>query len=169
MGHRVPSLGGPAAPGPPPEKLMRWGIDKACRSFACGTGLGWDALHPRALLRCSDILIDTICELLMRCEAAGEWPKAVALIVVVLLPKPDGGFRPIGLLPLLPRIWMRARRDVATAWERANKRTYLYAGEAMGAHVAVWKQAARAELAAVSGTDYAIVLLDLVKAFTLLC
>ena len=32
--------------------------------------------------------------------------------------KPDGGRRPIGLLPLLPRVWSRVRRDVASTWER---------------------------------------------------
>ena len=26
--------------------------------------------------------------------------------MIVLLPKPDAGFRPIGLLPFLPRLWM---------------------------------------------------------------
>ncbi len=67
----------------------------------------------------------------MACEATGKWPEAVAFVVVVLLPKPDGGFRPIALLRLLPRIWVRARREVATEWERLHKRPYLYAGEAM--------------------------------------
>ncbi len=86
-------------------------------------------------------------------------------MVLVAVARAGGGLRPLGVLPLLPRLWMRARREVATEWERINKRAYLYAGEAMGAHVAVWKQAARAELAAVVGTDYAVVLLDLVKAF----
>ncbi|HUU62073.1 MAG TPA: reverse transcriptase domain-containing protein, partial [Acidimicrobiia bacterium] len=165
VGHPYPALDWPADAGPPPPALTRWAVDRACRSFACGTGLGWDALHPRALLRCSDDLISLLIQIMLRCEALGEWPAAVALVVIVLLPKPDGGFRPIGLLPLLPRLWMRARREIATEWERVNKRPYLYAGEAMGAHVAVWKQAARAELAAVVGTDYALVLLDLVKAF----
>jgi hypothetical protein len=95
----------------------------------------------------------------------GNWPLAVRLVVIVLLPKLDGGFRPIGLLPLLPRIWMRARRDAAQEWERANARSSLYGGEAKGATVAAWKQAARAELANILGASYAQVLLDLVKAF----
>ena len=60
---------------------------------------------------------------------------------------------------------MRARRDVARQWERTTARPYLYAGEAKGATVAAWKQAARAELAIAADTDYAQVLLDLVKAF----
>ena len=52
-------------------------------------------------------------------------------------------------------------------WERANHRPYLYAGKGMGADVAAWKQAARAELVATmkDSVGYAQVLLDLVKAF----
>ena len=52
-------------------------------------------------------------------------------------------------------------------WETAVHRPYLYAGKGMGPDFAAWKQAARATLApAVEGTvSYAIVLLDLVKAF----
>ncbi len=99
------------------------------------------------------------------CELVGRWPEAVALVVVVLLPKPDGGRRPIGLLPLLPRVWMRARRDIAHLWERTCDRPFLYAGPARGAHVAAWRQAARAELAAAVNACYGQVLLDLVKAF----
>ena len=71
-----------------------------------------------------------------------------ALVVIVLLPKPDGGYRPIGLLPLLPRVWMRARRAEALEWERCNDRPDLYAGEGKGADIAAWTQAGRAELAA---------------------
>ena len=60
---------------------------------------------------------------------------------------------------------MRARRDVATSWERQHDRPFLYAGPAKGADVAAWKQAARAEHAVKSNLVYGIVLLDLVKAF----
>lgn len=100
-----------------------------------------------------------------RREREGEWPDAVRLVVVVLLPKFDGGFRPIGLLPFLPRIWMRARSAITQKWEKGNGRPYPYAGEANGANVAAWKQAARAELAATLGTCYGQALLDQMKAF----
>ena len=145
----------------PPPELMLEAFKTALATFPCGTGLGWDNCHPRALLRLPDAVLKAVVGLLRRCEAEGLWPQAVRLVVVVLLPKPDGGFRPIGLLPLLPRIWMRARRDVVKTWERRNNRGYLYAGEARGATVAAWKQAARAESAVSAGA----VLLDLVKAF----
>ena len=87
------------------------------------------------------------------------------MVVICLLPKPEGGFRPIGLLPWLARVWMKIRRNVVTEWERNNVRDYLYAGKAKGADVAVWRQAARAEMANVHTVPYAQALLDMVKCF----
>ena len=104
-------------------------------------------------------------QLLMLCEAAGRWPRAVQLVIIVLLAKADGGFRHIGLIPALPRIWMRARRTAAKEWEASQARPYLYVGVAKGATVVAWKQAARAEFAGALGAGYAQALLDLVKAF----
>ena len=64
-------------------------------------------------------------------------------------------------------MWCRARTHVTEEWERANHHPFLYAGKRMGANVAAWKQAARAELAATGPVRacYAQALLDLVKAF----
>ncbi len=134
-------------------------------SFPGDTALGWDSLHPRAILRLGDHALVALLRILLVAEFLGEWPAAVAMIVIVLLPKPDGGRRPIGLLPFLPRVWMRARREIVFSWELEHDRPYLYAGPAKGAQVATWRQAARAELAAATGVEYAQTLLDLVKAF----
>ena len=108
-----------------PSKLVLVKFKAALATFPCGTGLGWDDCHPRALLRLPDELLEAIIVLLMRCEIEGNWPLAVRLVVIVLLTKPDGGFRPIGLLPLLPRIWMRPRRDAAQEWERLSARSFF--------------------------------------------
>ena len=133
----------------------------------CGTITGFpDDLHPRALLRLPDSLLLALLALLAACEHQGRWPRAVAIVIVALLPKPDGGRRPIGLFPWLPRVWMRIRRQVARDWELANPRPYLYAGVGKGANVAAWKQGARAELAqSLPHVLYGQALLDLVKAF----
>ena len=76
----------------------------------------------------------------------------------------DGGFRPIGLLPAQPRLWMRTRREVAKGWEARHQPSWLYAGKGMGANVAAWIQAAAAERAAAlrHAVEYAQALLDLV-------
>ena len=60
---------------------------------------------------------------------------------------------------------MRMRRPEAKRWETKCDRSYLYAGSGRGSTIAAWKQAARGELAAATGKNYAQVLLDLVKAF----
>ena len=147
----------------PPMSLERF--KSALFSFAAGTGLGWDGVHPRALLRLSDPMLRRWMAVMLKCEREGLWPQHVGVVVIVLLPKGDGTFRPIGLLPHLPRVWMRARRDEAKQWENSCDRKFLYAGTGRGSTVAAWKQAARAEVAAASGEKYAQVLLDLVKAF----
>ena len=104
---------------------------------------------------------------MMECEKTGTWPKGVGLVLIALLVKSDGGFRPIGLIPCLLRLWMRTRRNLAKKWEAENKRTWLYAGKGKGANVAAWNQASAAERAAAlrPSVEYAQALLDLVKAF----
>ena len=100
-------------------------------------------------------------------EKTGKWPEAAELVLIALLPKAEGGFRAIGLLPLLPRLWMRTRKQIAADWEESQQKPYLYAGKKMGATVAAWKQGFRAELAAAYGrtVNYCEALLDLVKSF----
>ena len=58
----------------------------------------------------------------MAIESRGEWAEIIGVVIICLLPKPDGGFRPIGLLPTLVSVWTRARLDVARAWMNANER-----------------------------------------------
>ena len=85
----------------------------ACNSFPSQVGLGWDKLHPKALARCSDIVFELFISVLLSAELMGQWPSCIGVILVVLLPKADGGRRPIGLFPSLIRIWMRVRLKVA--------------------------------------------------------
>jgi hypothetical protein len=81
-------------------------------------------------------------------ESLGRWYELVGIVLVVLLPKSDGGRIPICLFPTIIRIWMRLRLGIARAWMSANDRSYLYAGHANGADVAAWKQSLLAEAAA---------------------
>ena len=165
VGQSPPLLVWPAALGEPLPVPCVDAAMAACKTFPAGTGLGWDRLHPRALLRCSREAITALLRLFILAELLGEWPTAIGVVIIALLPKPDGGRRPIGLFPSLVRLWMRIRLPVAQAWQRDHERPYFYAGPAKGADVAAWKQAARAELSSTLPLDYAIVLLDLVKAF----
>ncbi len=93
-----------------------------------GTGLGWDNVHPRAIARLPVALVEALIRILLAAELLGQWPRPLALVVIALLAKDDGGFRPIGLFPAWIRLWTRIRRAQAQAWELDNSRTYLYAG-----------------------------------------
>ena len=141
----------------------------AANTFSRDIVLGWDQLHPRTLNRLSHGVLIWICAVLHNAETTGRWPEAGELVLIALLPKAEGGFRAIGLLPFLPRLWMRTRKNVAVEWEASMQKPYLYAGKKMGATVAAWKQGLRGELAAEAGraVNYCEALLDLVKAFDL--
>ena len=77
---------------------------EACYTFPAATGLGWDKFHPRALARCSDATLSLFIMLLAMAERMGRWHSLIGVVMVVLLPKSDGGRRPIGLFPSIIRI-----------------------------------------------------------------
>ena len=152
--------------GPVPNQLLLKDFKEALRTFPNGLGLGWDGLHPRALLRLGDPILRAILRILFLCEAQGQWPQATIDVIIALLPKTCDGVRCIGLFAWLPKVWSKIRRKIAQEWEENNRRQFLYAGAGKGAEVATWKQAGRAEHATtISGAHYGMALLDLVKAF----
>jgi hypothetical protein len=98
-------------------------------------------------------------------ERRGSWAEVLDLVLIVLLPKTDGGVRPIGLFPTIIRIWMRARIFVAKTWEAATAMPEIYGGPGKGAQAAAFQTAMIAEAANLDGDAFAAALLDLVKAF----
>ena len=106
-------------------KLVVEELLEASRTLPVETGLGWDLWHPRVIERLSYSTLILLVTILLECEQTGEWPAGVSLVLIALLPKPDGGFRPIGLLPTAPRLWMRARRQAARRWEELHQREWL--------------------------------------------
>ena len=162
----MPECEWPADMGPLPPQMSLSDFKSVLWSFPVGLGLGWDALHPRALLRLDDAVLAAILRVLFLCETAGRWPSFAADVIVALLPKSADGVRCIGLFAWLPKVWAKLRRKVAAKWEHDTHREFLYAGTGRGAEVATWKQAARAEhTSTIAGAQYGQTLLDLIKAF----
>ena len=76
----------------------------AALTFPAGTGLGGDNVSPRALARLSDESLIALAIILAAAETLGAWGQAVSLVLIVLLPKPDVGLRPIGFFPTIVRL-----------------------------------------------------------------
>eukprot|EP00972_Heterocapsa_arctica_P048476 7144993-Heterocapsa_arctica.AAC.1 len=51
----------------------------------------------------------------------------VNLVMLMMLSKPEGGHRLIGLLTGQVRLWGRARRSFARKWEQEHDRDYFWA------------------------------------------
>ncbi len=83
---------------------------------------------------------------------------------MTLIEKKQGGHRGIGKLTGLYRIWSKARRPYAAAWEAENERTFFAASAGVGPTDAVYRQALRQEAACASGQE-AVTLLEDMEAF----
>lgn len=70
-------------------------LRRAALTFPADTGKGVDNVSPRAFARLSDEVLHYLALVLMCAERLGGWPAVCCFIMVVLLPKPDGGRRPI--------------------------------------------------------------------------
>jgi hypothetical protein len=150
---------------PPPQELYAHEVRWASSTFPMHTGVGQDNKSPRAYCRLSEKALLALVRLLLLFELMGNWPAVLRLVLIVLIPKSDGGKRPIGLFPSPIRIWWRARAVVARRWEAAQARPSLFGGAGNGALRAAWNVSFAAEAACNSGRAYGQALLDLVKAF----
>ena len=78
--------------------LFEEGIRQAALSFPANTGSGGENIAPRAVARLSQPAILVLIAPFMAFEKLGVWCHVVNLVLIVLLPKPDRGRRPIEFL-----------------------------------------------------------------------
>eukprot|EP00973_Karenia_brevis_P043895 6078416-Karenia_brevis.AAC.1 len=55
---------------------------QAAHTFRTGVGLGWDKLHPRAVVRCSQEIIVQLVRVLVLAEVLGCWTKAFGITII---------------------------------------------------------------------------------------
>eukprot|EP00959_Pyramimonas_sp_CCMP1952_P373568 7823655-Pyramimonas_sp.AAC.1 len=61
-------------------------------------------------------------------ESVGQLPRQISAVLIALLSKPSGGYRPIGVFCSWYRVWGRLRRPQALYWEQQHPRRYWAAG-----------------------------------------
>ena len=132
--------------------------------------MGVDRTHPHSWSQASEQGVRTVLEFLELVEDSMLWRSQVEWLFYHLIPKLDGGERPIGVFATIVRIWEALRMPVMTEWLQTVDRPYDWATSGRGAEQAVWEQLVHTEALDLSddsaeATTSATLLLDLVKCF----
>eukprot|EP00959_Pyramimonas_sp_CCMP1952_P145879 3054446-Pyramimonas_sp.AAC.1 len=83
-------------------------------------------VHPKDVSLVCDAALTTLGCVYHWAERIGHIPAVIALNIGVLLPRPDAGFRPIGLLPGFCRVFGKTTREEVDRWEATVAREYHY-------------------------------------------
>jgi hypothetical protein len=68
------------------------------------------------------MLLQVLGHLLQVAEAVGDYPPSARYILTTLIPKADGGLRPINLFPAIFRLHSRCRSDKLRHWAQTRGR-----------------------------------------------
>ena len=135
-------------------------------SFPKQTALGVDGLHPRYFAEMSEGAYHMLMAIWAAMLFRGWVPNHIAMLLVVLLPKPEGGLRPIGLFSGMIRSLMHWLRDtVGNRWMRTISRPYWYGCKGKTIERCVWAHGMAAELAKATDQHAADILFDIQKAY----
>ena len=96
-------------------------ITDAIRRIKRDTAVGIDLWGPMELRHIQEASTLELTKLLNTIEATVAWLQHVLLNIVTLMGKPNGGTRPIALMPMLYRLWSKIRRPYISEWERAHQ------------------------------------------------
>ena len=124
-----------------------------------------NGLHPRHIGLLESRGLRVLAAILSCSEALGIFPEPLGVVLVALLGKLAGGFRPIGLYHPVFRIWAKARRKVVDNWDCQNPVAGFAAGKGQSSIDVVYRHAVRSELAQAEDKKFCIALLDLHKCY----
>ena len=98
-----------------PQVLTTECVRAVSASFKCQTSCV-DGFHPRHFSLLSNKLLETLVLLFRIFEAIGQWPRDEQKVLTVLIPKAEGGLRPIALFLTMYRMYSRARCINVKTW-----------------------------------------------------
>ena len=117
--------------------------------------------HPRWVFLLSDPALLCLCHLLFNIERTGLWPEFITLLCLVK--KRLGGWRTVGALSFLYRLWAKLRLSIAHLWEASQPRRYLAAGSGKSSVDMAFDMLFDAEVSRARGESALAALLDLEK------
>ena len=83
---------------------------------------GMDGWTPQMLRRLSEPAVAAVLDFFRQCELRAEWPAQFAINLIVLLPKSIKRERPIALLHVLYRSYIRLRWSLVSQWQISYSR-----------------------------------------------
>ena len=137
-------------------------LDQVCLSFKEAVGLGFDSFHPRWLLYFPAHWRERYIDILMQWEKEAVEPKEW-LHMFVLLDRPNGGDRTIGLSVAPLRIWSKIRRPLASGWEKDHSDEFFFGTIGRPCEKAAWSLSVHSGAAQELGGAGAAFFLDLEK------
>ena len=120
-------------------------LREVAKTYPASTSGTVDGFHPRHFSFVTDAALQVMATLFQAVELLGLWPSQLAVIMVQLIEKPKGGYRPICLFAAAVRLWERTRRRECQQWCARWSRSYWAFTAGAGAELTVWRQQARAE------------------------
>ena len=144
-----------------PSPLDAERLTEAAASFRTTTASTYDGFHVSHFRILGTEAMSALAEILNCVEQVGSWPSQIRTTTMPLLPKAKSGFRVIGIIPSVVRLWAKARREVADRWEAASDRPFFAAARGNSPIDTVWRQACRQEAKVSQGHAAVIVLEDL--------
>eukprot|EP00971_Amphidinium_carterae_P224390 4451559-Amphidinium_carterae.1 len=137
---------------------------RAVQAVGATKATGLDNWHARHLLQMGENMVCRFPDMLNLFERGMHPPKDV-VNSITLIPKPDGGLRPIGLRPLFFRVWGRVRSDYCKRF-MANVRFESVTGVAWKTCTrAAYESQYRIEASAMRGDRVLALMLDISKFF----
>ena len=120
-------------------------VKQATKKHKMNTALGIDNLSPKPISYLSDECHEAFAEFLNHVQRQLEWPEAIRAILMACIPKEDGDWRLVGLLPTPFRIWAASVVHIVSAWMDNLERQYVKFGVGKGSEQAAYRVALAAE------------------------
>jgi hypothetical protein len=142
------------------------GIKQLARTYRWNTSVGVDHWPPRMIGLIDDWLLQVLCHLIRLLVITARTPRHFHQLLVHLIPKTDGGDRPIGVYPTIIRIISRwFRRAYGAVWQAKQPAIAHWGIRDRSIDHGVWRLAAFMEWCRATGRSSASFFLDIAKAF----
>eukprot|EP00959_Pyramimonas_sp_CCMP1952_P464792 9487203-Pyramimonas_sp.AAC.1 len=126
-------------------------LREVSRKYSTRTACAVDGFHMRHFSWMSDQRLQVYSIMISIMESISSLPLQVQLTQAMLLMKPNGGWRPIGLFCSIYQLWGRCRRIYAQQWEVLFSRPYFAGQSFASATDVVWRQMLKSEAAKSKG------------------